>query len=397
MKKKMLFIMPSMFIGGAERSLLGLLDSIDYDKYDVSLFLYRHEGDFLELIPDKVRIIPSVKEYQSFDVPIKGLLFSKMIFFGISRLIAKLAIRLHCFFTKEPCGVWMQMQYISKYLQWLLPDVPGKYDVAITFLGISETLVKKVKADVKVAWNHTDYTQIAPCKKLDRQIYSKINYIASVSDKCTEKFLEVYPELKSKAITVENILSDKLLKSQSVVPVSDFQRNGDEQILLSIGRFSYAKNFDNIPEICKYILDANLKVKWYIIGYGGDEAIIKKKIEEFGMHNNVIILGKKDNPYPYIKKCDLYVQPSRYEGKAVTVREAQTFNKPVVITAFETAQSQLKDGFDGVIVPMDNKGCAEGIVRVLRDKSLMNYLSENTKSVDYSNSCELQKIYNLFL
>ena len=132
-----------------------------------------------------------------------------------------------------------------------------------------------------------------------------------------------------------------------------------------------------------------------IIGYGGDEGLIQNKIEEFGVQKNVILLGKKENPYPYIKACDIYVQPSRYEGKAVAVREAQILNKPVVITDFETSKSQLTDGFDGVIVPMDNEGCAEGICNLIKDKELQQRLIENTKITDYTNKQELEKIYAL--
>ena len=113
------------------------------------------------------------------------------------------------------------------------------------------------------------------------------------------------------------------------------------------------------------------------------------------MADRVIILGKKENPYPYIKACDLYVQPSRYEGKAVTVREAQMLCKPVVITRYATSASQLEDGVDGVIVPMDNAGCAEGIASVIRDKKLRQKLMENTKTRDYTNAEEIQKIYQV--
>ena len=113
------------------------------------------------------------------------------------------------------------------------------------------------------------------------------------------------------------------------------------------------------------------------------------------MEQHVVILGKKENPYPYIKACDIYVQPSRYEGKAVAVREAQILNKSVVITNFETSKSQLKDGFDGVIVHMDNEGCAEGICNLIKDKKLQHKLIENTKITDYTNKQELEKIYAL--
>ena len=125
------------------------------------------------------------------------------------------------------------------------------------------------------------------------------------------------------------------------------------------------------------------------------ENLIKEKIKEFNMQNNVILLGKKENPYPYIKACNIYVQPSRYEGKSVAVREAQILNKPVIITNFETSKSQLTDGFDGVIVPMDNKGCAEGICNLIKDKKLQQKLIENTKITDYTNKQELEKIYAL--
>ena len=136
-------------------------------------------------------------------------------------------------------------------------------------------------------------------------------------------------------------------------------------------------------------------MKWYIIGFGTDENLIKEKIKEFNMQDNIILLGKKENPYPYIKGCDIYVQPSRYEGKSVAVREAQILNKPVVITNFETSKSQLIDVFDGIIVPMDNEGCAEGIYNLIKDKELQQRLIENTKITDYTNKQELEKIYAL--
>ena len=170
---------------------------------------------------------------------------------------------------------------------------------------------------------------------------------------------------------------------------------GDGISLLSVGRFCEAKNFDNVPDICRRMVAGGLDVTWYLIGYGGDEPLIRQKIDEAGLQERVIILGKKDNPYPYMRACDLYVQPSRYEGKAVTVREAQLLGKPVVITNYATSGSQLEDGVDGVIVPMDNAGCAAGIAALLRDPARMQQLSENCKKRDYTNGAEVEKIYAL--
>lgn len=123
---------------------------------------------------------------------------------------------------------------------------------------------------------------------------------------------------------------------------------------------------------------------WYIIGFGSDEQLIRRRIAECGMENRVILLGKKENPYPYIKACDLYVQPSRYEGKCVTVREAQMLGKPIVITNYETAKSQLENGVDGIIVPLDNQKCAEGILNLLKCDGLLDALVSNCRKRDYS-------------
>ena len=394
MKKRILFIMPSMFIGGAERSLLGLLSAIDYEKYEVSLFLFRHEGDFLHLIPKQVHIIPPIAEYATFDVPIVSLLFSRQWLFGISRLLSKFFLQIHCLLSGESKGTWMSMQFTSRFLQKLLPDIPGEYDAAVSFQGIPDVLVNKVQAKKKLAWNHTDYSILGPWKSYDRKIYTKVDYIVSVSDTCTDQFLNVYPEFHAKSVTIENIMDSSLLEKQAEDSVDELFECSEIK-LLSVGRYSTAKNFDNVPAICRMIREQGLDIKWFLIGYGGDENLIRTKIQEEGMQEYVQLLGKKNNPYPYIRKCDLYVQPSRYEGKAVTVREAQALCKPVVITDFATAGSQLDNGIDGVVVPIDNAGCAAGIVRLLKDPQKMEQLSQNCSMHDYSNAANIEDLYLL--
>lgn len=397
MKKKILFIMPSMFIGGAERSLLGLLEALDYSKVDVSLFLYRHEGEFLKYIPKEVDILPEIDEYKTFDVSVKSLLFSNKYIFGIKRILSKIAIKWNCCRKKTQAGVWMSMQYTTRYLQGLLPQIPGEYDLGIMYLGVADTLVNKVNAKVKMTWNHTDYDTLFPDKKMDLEIYKKLNYLVSVSEACNKKVKSFYPEIAEKAIVIENCLAEKLIKEQAKETVNDFEDNDSFIKLLSIGRYCEAKNFDNIPEICKNILETGINIRWYIIGYGGDEPLIKQKIKEYDMEEYVILLGKKDNPYPYIANCDIYIQPSRYEGKCVSVREAQMLNKPVIITKYETSSSQLNDGVDGIIVPMENVACAEQIARVIRDKELQKRLIEECEERDYSNREEVEKIYRILI
>ena len=228
-------------------------------------------------------------------------------------------------------------------------------------------------------------------------MWGKYDYIASISEEVSKSFLEVCPSLRSKLILIENILPERLIKRQAMEldVTKEMPVIKDGFRLLSIGRYCIAKNFDNVPAICSCLLKKGFKVKWYIIGFGGDEELIRQKIAESKMEEYVILLGKKENPYPYIRACDLYVQPSRYEGKSVTVREAQMFAKPVVITAYPTSGSQLEDGVDGVVVPMDNEGCADGIAKLLNDPKKMQSLSEACRRRDYSNQKEVEKLYEL--
>ena len=390
MKKKILLIMPSMFIGGAERSLLGLMEALDGADWDISLFLYRHEGEFMKEIPAHVNLLPEMEAYRTFDVPIKSLLLSAKAPFGLARLASKAAIKAHCLRTGEKRGVWMSMQYTARYLLPLLPDIPGEYDMAIMFLGVGDILVHKVRAKAKLTWCHTDYDTLGPNRKMDRQTYCAVDRVVAVSEECAVKIRKFYPELAEKIIVIENVIASRLGRKQALEPAADLLRKPGETILLSIGRYCEAKNFDNVPDICSRLRQMGLNVKWYIIGYGGDEEKIRSQIAATDMDEHVILLGKKENPYPYIKNCDLYVQPSRYEGKCVTVREAQMLGKPVVITRYATSASQLEENVDGVIVPMDNEGCAQGIAALLRDPEKMARLSDACRNRDFSNRNQVE-------
>ena len=195
---------------------------------------------------------------------------------------------------------------------------------------------------------------------------------------------------------IENLMPVKSIREQAEEFSAKKEMPDDGmRKLLSIGRFCTAKNFDNVPDICRRILRSGINVRWYLIGFGSDEALIQRKIVECGMEDHVVILGKKTNPYPYIKACDLYVQPSRYEGNSVSVHEAQILGKPVVITDYATSASQLENGIDGIIVPMENEKCAAALACILKDEAKQSFLVRNESGKDYTNADGLQKLYKL--
>lgn len=393
MKKKILVLHFNMELGGAESSLLGLLDAFDYDRYSVDLFLYAHEGALMSLINPNVNILSEVKAYRALTESIQENLKQGLFGIGIARIMAKVRSS----FSRGPLhDGYNYKQYFHKLCVSFLPSIPGEYDLAISFIDPHYIIGKKVNAKVKMSWFHTDASRMDFCDIIEREMWGMSDYVVNVSEECKDAFDKKHPYLMNRSVVIENILPKDLIDRQAATFSVDDEIPYDGSVrLLSIGRFSHAKRMDEIPQICMRIRNAGIDAKWYLIGFGGDEALIRQRIAESGAEDYVIILGKKENPYPYIKACDIYIQPSRYEGKSVAVREAQILNKPVIITNYSTAASQLKDGVDGVIVPMDIDACADGIIKVIKDKRLQETLIENTKKTDYTNTGEIEKLYRL--
>lgn len=397
MKKKIIIVSHAMFLGGVEKSLLGLLEAFDYTQYDVDLFLLRHEGELLEYIPKEVNLLPEVKQYTVLARPMVDTLKEGHILFTLGRLYGKIKaskyIKQHHQTDSE-----VPIDYSHKYTYKLMPFInkDTNYDLAISFLTPHYIVSHKVNAKKKIAWIHTDYGHVETDIESQLNMWGSYDYIASISQAVTTNFLKNFPQLEDKIIEIPNILPVKLISKQAdEFDVSNEMIDDGSIKLLSIGRFCEAKNFDNVPFICKRILESGLNIKWYIIGFGGDEERIKKSIKECNMEEHVILLGKKSNPYPYIKACDVYVQPSRYEGKCVSVIEAQSLHKPVIITNYPTAMSQLKDGYDGVIVSLENNQCAENIVLCLTNQNKLREMTINMLSNDYSNQKNIDILYTL--
>lgn len=396
-KPRIIILMHYMELGGAEMALIGLLHALDPAKLDVDLFVYSHQGPLMEFIPKWVNLLPEVEAYSVIERPIGEAIKRGHLGVALGRTIAKIQCRR--FRKKHPAsgddGAIMQYvgDYVTPWLSKINPTV--EYDLCISFLTPHNIGRDKVRAKKRLAWIHTDYSIVDIDTVRELPVWSAYDNVASISDEVTNSFLKRFPSLKSKILQIENILPADYVKARSEELDAAKEMNGSIN-LLSIGRYCTAKNYDNVPDIAHRLVEAGFsELRWYIIGYGGDEALIRSKIAEAAIENHVILLGKKENPYPYIKACDIYVQPSRYEGKSVTVREAQILCKPVVVTNYPTAKSQINDGVDGVIVPLDNEGCARGLADFIANKNLQHKIVANLRNDDYANAIEVEKIYKL--
>lgn len=396
--KRILIVTHAMEIGGAEKALLGLLETIDTAKYQVDLFLMSHRGELMKYIPENINLLPEIPQYACMARPVSEVIEKHLWSIGFGRAIgkAKAGNRVKKLGLSKDNNVALEYshRYTLKFMPKIQPDM--EYDLAVSFLAPHYFTMEKVTAKKKIAWIHTDYSSLDIDAETELKVWNKYDRIISISDDVTYSFLKKFPEVADKILLIENIMPVKYIETVVDKFTVEHEMPEDGSIkLLSIGRFSFAKKFEDIPEICRHIRLSGMNVKWYIIGYGTEETLIRQRISEMDMQDYVIILGKKENPYPYIKACDIYVQPSRYEGKSVVVREAQMLHKPVVITNYPTASSQIKDGVDGIIVPMDIRACADGIAALIIHKELQRRLIDNTKKKDYANICEIKKLYML--
>lgn len=398
MKPQILILMHYMELGGAESALLGLLQSVDPARADVDVFLYDHRGELMKYIPtDKVNLLPEVTAYKMIERPFMECVKSGHIGVALGRWLAKKTVdKSPVPAGKDNIRIYTRVaDWVEHFVPKIQPDV--EYDLAISFLMPHNYVVKKVRAKKKLGWIHTDYSTVHVDVKKELPVWSKLDYIASISEEVGEKFVETFPTLKDKIIPIENILSSSFIRQRAEEELVFLGDNPSTIKLLTIGRFSLPKKMEEIPAICRRIVDAGIDVQWFIIGFGSTE--IEQEVldnaKQEGMSDRVRLLGKKENPYPYIKACDIYVQPSRYEGKSITVREAQILCKPVIVTNYPTASSQIQSGLDGVIVPLEVDACAHEMVEFIRDKEKQKRIVAYLKEHDYGNENEIEKIYKL--
>ena len=393
--KRVLITSFDMGIGGVERSLLNMLDNFDYENYGVDLMLYRHQGEFLDMIPKEVNLLEEKEGYNSFGDPLDKVIKDGKYALASARIKAKLMSTGTKLIKKIDEIGYYQDQLANKYSNKYLDSLEKEYDTAISYVWPHDMVAYKVNAKKKIAWIHTDYSTIYVDRKIDLELWNKFDYIVSISQDCTDAFVKMYPSLKEKIVLVENIRAPKFINKMANEECEDMV-DSDNIKLLTVGRLCYPKAIDNAIKAMKVLRDKGINnIKWYVVGYGPDEAMLKELIKENKLEDRFFLLGKKTNPYPYMKKCDIYIQPSRYEGKAVTVIEAQMLGKPVLITNYPTAKSQIKHNVDGYITDLSVDGIAKGIEKLINDVNLRRKLEKNTKEFNYSNVEELEKLYEI--
>ena len=397
MKKPRIFInMHYLEIGGAERALIGLLCALDSDRVDVDLFLNQHTGEFMRYVPKGVHLLPEIGAYSAIERPIRQILREGHFAIAAARMAAKVRNAWHRLRHRSELPDASIFQHVAQCVSPWLPSLKhlGHYNLAISFLTPHNIVAEKVDAARRIAWIHTDYTRIGIDVAAELPVWSRFDYIASISPDCTKAFLQLFPSLESRIIEIHNILSPALVRRQAQEFEPKEYAGVEGTIICSVGRICEAKNYDNVPRVAQMLKARGMKFHWFIIGPGSQDEV-RRIMSETGTDDVISLLGTRANPYPYIAGCDLYLQPSRYEGNSVTVREAQILCRPVIITRYGTSADQVQHGVDGIICEMDNRSIAEAIYRVANDDALRKRITAHLAQADFGNESEVQKIYHL--
>lgn len=372
MKKRVLVIGITMAAAGSEKSFLSFAShAIDFSRYDVDLLLAKKEGDFLEKIPKEIHVLEMGEMGEIF------LLDRKSAF----RMIGK-----H-FLSKNPLRIAFLLPYVLKRLTsgnadqkafaahriWLemmktMPNVKKEYDIALAYWGDRTMfyMIDKVKAEKKIAWLHFDYGKPPREDALYEMYFRACDRVITVSGEIENSLKKALPSVADKVMTVENVIdSEEILCAAE--DEADFEDDFSGIRILSIGRICEQKGYDlAVPAVAR-LASEGYSIKWYIIGKGSaeDEAALAEQIRLCGAENTISILGIRKNPYPYMKNADIYMQPSRHEGKPIAVEEAKVLCKPILVTAYTSAYEQLDGGKLGKIKEISEDGVYRGLKELL--------------------------------
>lgn len=385
--KKILFVMQSLYNGGAERSLVNLLNELPKDQFDISVLLFKQEGMFLKQIPENVHILETPEALKKLYSPMK-----KAGKYAVLKLYGTLKSSQAEKKAPERAAYRWQKYYSPK-----IPMLDEEFDIVVAYISgeVMYYVAEKVRGKMKYVWIHNDYRAAGHPKNYDYKYLQNMNGIISISEKCVDILKEEFPTLKDKVYYIPNLTSSNIVKKQSEAFYPSEFKN-EKCIILSIGRLQKQKGFDMAIEAASKLKKDGIQFKWFVIGTGELEESLKLDAKKKNVLDCFCFLGARENPYPYIKNCTIFVQPSRWEGKSVVLDEAKILCKPIIATNYPTVNDQIEDGKEGMVVNMNSESIAEGIKKLVEDKNFRRSFSEYLKTHEYGNQTEVKKYIRLF-
>lgn len=394
MKKKMLIVGITMSAGGSEKSFLSFAEHIDYEKWDVTLLLAEKKGAFLPLLP------PQIKVETMADGEIMEISAANAKKILLEKYVAKNPLRIFplAFCAVRTALVKGDKKVYAKNRLWLsamktMKSHPGEYDLAIAYWGDRTMfyMVDKVCAKKKIAWLHFDYRHPPREDALYEKYFMKCDKVVTVSGEIERSLAEALPAVREKIVTMENIVDAEQIKR--LAEFGNGYADGFDGIrILTVGRICEQKGYDIALPALARLKNDGFSFRWYALGENGGEYAerIRRAASSLGMAEDFVMLGTTENPYKYIKECDIYFQPSRHEGKTIAVEEAKILCRPILATDYRTAHEQLAGGDIGMICDISEKGIEAAMRKMLSDATLRASFSERLGKIKRNRDVETE-------
>lgn len=389
MKKKLIFITEALWIGGIETALVNLLNRLDYDRYNVTCLILRDCQEMAYRITPKCRLIVSDRQH--------AVTFREG--YHYKRMYNLMEEPQHA--SKLRRLIWRILRLIlrapeaRRYAAYVKKQMGGEhFDTAVIYSDrAAETAVRAVSADRILMFYHHG--------AMRREYHDELGYhraekVIAVSEALAEKLKAYRPMYAGKIIAVNNLIDVAGVREKSLeTPETVFPK--DCFNIVSCGRLASAKGMDLAVAACaKLVNDGLTDIRWWIVGGGPEEPSLRAQIRAFGVERYVTLLGMQDDPYPYIRQADLYVQPSRFEGHCVTVLEARLLAVPILATR-NAAEEQIEDGKTGRLCKPDSASIADAAAELYRMPELRQAFRDALRSHDFEhdNAIILQELYAL--
>lgn len=390
--KKILFAVNNMNINGIKTSLLHILNSLDYKKYNIDLLLFEKKGALLKSIPSTVNVIflddfVTIKEmaYLPFNNAVIYLIKNKRF----------IDLFWYCIFSFKSY-LLNDSGILYKYILKKIPALSKKYDLAISYFGpldvLSYFILYKVTAKKRDQWIHFDVKMINFNLIFAKKYFPKFDRIIAVSEKAKHNLNEVLSTLKIKTYILPSPVEFIIKLSQ----VDTIHYKHDKFQIVTIGRLTYQKGPDIALAVANELKTHRLKFEWHFVGGGPLFDSLQKQILNLHLENYFFLEGEHINPYKFLPEADLYVQPSRHEGYGLTIQEAKIINLPIICTDFAGADEQITNGISGLIVKCNIKDITTAIIDLKSHPKKRKIFSSNLYTYTSLVSSPSYKYQDLF-
>ncbi len=365
--KKIAFFVQHMLCGGIENALITLTRRLVEKGYDVTVYVIAERGDFLAQIPKDVHLkkIPLPKEIEC-KLPVGGTRFAvqnsfqerqykNAIFFLVRRVLKR--------------GEFAELQVdFGK-----IPVLKEKYDIGVNYQMHSPFLVRylseKVQAERKLSWIHNDFVATGYHIQALKPELECCERFFGVSRKIVEEFAEIFPEYQERIFLAHNLIpTSEIYQKANTLKAKEYMNVPRGCLkLLTVGRLEEQKGYDIALRVCRKLKDVGDNFRWFVLGDGTQRKQLERQCRKLGLKQEMCFLGIRENPYPYFKDCDIYVQTSRHEGWGITITEAKLFRLPILCTDVSGSIEQIEDEANGEVVPVDVDCITKRLHRLIRE------------------------------